>query len=104
MVRNIWKFLFSPDIQKLLNWSGQNDKIRIENSRLFSLVEGLWMKFGLNCIKRLLIEMILTGATLQAFPSATLNKVSDITKIYFQNVKTRLKKKNYESADDIDNF
>lgn len=48
--------------------------------------------------------MILTGATLQAFPSATLNKVSDITKIYFQNVKTRLKKKNYESADDIDNF
>lgn len=41
MVRNIWKFLFSPDIQKLLNWSGQNDKIRIENSKLFSLVEGL---------------------------------------------------------------
>ncbi|XP_037035558.1 longitudinals lacking protein, isoforms H/M/V isoform X4 [Bradysia coprophila] len=82
MVRNIWKFLFSPDIQKLLNWSGQNDKIRIENSKLFSLVE---------------------GATLQMFPTTTLNKISDITKIYFQNVKTRLKKKNYESADEIDN-
>lgn len=50
MVRNIWKFLFSPDIQKLLNWSGQNDKIRIENSKLFSLVEGLSMKFGLNYV------------------------------------------------------
>ncbi|KAJ6642208.1 hypothetical protein Bhyg_07155 [Pseudolycoriella hygida] len=82
MVRNIWKFLFSPDIQKLLNWSGQNDKIRIENSRLFSLVE---------------------GATLQTFPTATLNTISDITKIYFQNVKTRLKKKNFESTDDIEN-
>lgn len=44
MVRNIWKFLFSPDVQKLFNWSGQNDKIRIENSRLFSLVEGLSIK------------------------------------------------------------
>lgn len=50
MVRNIWKFLFSPGIQKLLNWSGQNDKIRIDNSRLFSVVEG-WSPHSFNRIK-----------------------------------------------------
>lgn len=48
MVRSVWEFLLSPDIQKLLNWSGQNDKIRIENPRLFSVVEGLLIKFCSN--------------------------------------------------------
>lgn len=48
MVRNIWKFLFSPEVQKLLNWSGQHDKIRIENSKLFSLVQGLFQEIYEN--------------------------------------------------------
>lgn len=109
MVRNIWSFLFATFIQKLMSWSGQNEKFEIGDSPLFSLVQGkarstrkLFVIFKLDDRKYLTdskneILLYFSDTTLLAFPSTTSTVVADVTKTFFQNVSNR-KKKSTSSA------
>lgn len=40
LIRNVYSFLFSVDVQRFLSWSGANNKLKIRDSSLFKLIEG----------------------------------------------------------------